>query len=220
MAPSHMTTTTLKVEGMTCGACTSAVESGLQNLDGVGSVSVSLVMERAVVSHDASRISAQEIRDVVEDRGFDAEVLASDGVEDEDEDEEGLLLGGEEAGSGLTVTTVRVGGMTCGACTSAVEGAFKNVAGVKSFSISLLSERAVVEHDAEILSPEQVAEMIEDTGFDAEIVESKEAEPVVGATTKSRRRSERRKLVTTTVAIEGMTCGACTSAVEGGFKDI
>jgi Cu+-exporting ATPase len=221
--PTHMTTTTLKVEGMTCGACTSAVESGLQNLDGVGSVSVSLVMERAVVSHDASRISAQEIRDVVEDRGFDAEVLASDGgVEEEDEDEEGLLLGGggeEEERSGLTVTTVKVGGMTCGACTSAVEGAFKNVAGVKRFSISLLSERAVVEHDKEILSPEQVAEMIEDTGFDAEIVESKEAEPVVGAT-KSRRRSERRKLVTTTVAIEGMTCGACTSAVEGGFKDV
>lgn len=223
MAPSHMTTTTLKVEGMTCGACTSAVESGLQNLDGIGSVSVSLVMERAVVSHDASRISAQEIRDVVEDRGFDAEVLASDGgdlVGEEGDEEEGLLLGGEEEErSGLTVTTVKVGGMTCGACTSAVEGAFKNVAGVKSFSISLLSERAVVEHDTGILSPEQISEMIEDTGFDAEIVESKEAEPVVGAT-KSRRRSERRKLVTTTVAIEGMTCGACTSAVEGGFKDI
>jgi Cu+-exporting ATPase len=157
-----MTTTTLKVEGMTCGACTSAVESGLQNLDGVGSVSVSLVMERAVVSHDASKISAQEIRDVVEDRGFDAEVLASDGAARsdamEDEDEEGLLLGGEEERSGTTVTTIKVGGMTCGACTSAVEGAFKNVAGVKSFSISLLSERAVVEHDTEILSPEQVAE--------------------------------------------------------------
>jgi Cu+-exporting ATPase len=90
---------------------------------------------------------------------------------------------------------------------------------VKSFSISLLSERAVVEHDTEILSPEQVAEMIEDTGFDAEIVESKQAEPVISAS-KPRRRSERRKLVTTTVAIEGMTCGACTSAVEGGFKDI
>jgi Cu+-exporting ATPase len=224
MAPTHMTTTTLKVEGMTCGACTSAVESGLQPLDGVGSVSVSLVMERAVVSHDASRISAQEIREVIEDRGFDAEVLASDGParsEDEEDDEEGLLLlgGGEKEHTELRTTTIKVGGMTCGACTSAVEGAFKNVAGVKSFSISLLSERAVVEHDARILTPEQVAEMIEDTGFDAEIVESKQAEPVEGVT-KSRRRSERRKLVTTTVAIDGMTCGACTSAVEGGFKDV
>jgi Cu+-exporting ATPase len=97
MAPTHMTTTTLKVEGMTCGACTSAVESGLQGLEGVGSVSVSLVMERAVVSHDASKISAQEIRDIVEDRGFDAEVLASDGAAPSGEDEEeGLLLGEEE----------------------------------------------------------------------------------------------------------------------------
>lgn len=220
--PTHMTTTTLKVEGMTCGACTSAVESGLQPLDGVGSVSVSLVMERAVVSHDASRISAQEIRDIIEDRGFDAEVLASDGPGQGGEDEEeGLLLGGEdEAQSSLRATTIKVGGMTCGACTSAVEGAFKDVAGVKTFSISLLSERAVVEHDADILSPEQVAEMIEDTGFDAEIVESKQAEPIAGATARSRRRSERRKLVTTTVAIEGMTCGACTSAVEGGFKEM
>ena len=24
---------------------------------------------------------------------------------------------------------------------------------------------------------------------------------------------------TTTVAVEGMTCGACTSALEGGFKE-
>ncbi|KAM0719863.1 hypothetical protein Q7P37_003998 [Cladosporium fusiforme] len=222
MAPTHMTTTTLKVEGMTCGACTSAVESGLQPLDGVGSVSVSLVMERAVVSHDAGRISAQQIREIVEDRGFDAEVLASDGPEtgsSDEGEEEGLLLGGEDSQiSTLRATTVKVGGMTCGACTSAVEGAFKDVAGVKSFSISLLSERAVVEHDADILSPEQVAEMIEDTGFDAEIVESKQAQSVEGVA-KSRRRSEKRKLVTTTVAIEGMTCGACTSAVEGGFKE-
>lgn len=223
MAPAapHMTTTTLKVGGMTCGACTSAVESGLQALEGVGSVSVSLVMERAVVAHDAARVSAAEIREVVEDRGFDAEVLASDGPgEDEQgkDEEEGLLVGQEVQG-GLRTTTVKVGGMTCGACTSAVEGAFKDVAGVKTFSISLLSERAVVEHDAGLLAPEKVVELIEDTGFDAEIVDSKEAEPVVGAG-KSRRRSIKRKLVTTTVAIEGMTCGACTSAVEGGFKEV
>ena len=83
-------------------------------------------MERAVVSHDASKISAEEIRDVVEDRGFDAEVLASDGaarsdgMQDEDEDEEGLLLGEEDGRSRLAVTTIKVSGMTCGACTSAV----------------------------------------------------------------------------------------------------
>ncbi|KAK3670137.1 Cu(2+)-transporting P-type ATPase [Recurvomyces mirabilis] len=215
----HMTTTTLKVEGMTCGACTSSVEAGFKDVDGVGNVSVSLVMERAVVTHDGNKISAQQIRDIVEDRGFDAEVLSSDGPEtvlfdvEDDEETEQIL------GTGLSTTTLYVGGMTCGACTSAVEGAFRNVPGITSFSISLLSERAVIEHDASIMSPEKLAETIEDTGFDAEVVETKAAEPAKSKT-RSRQNSVSRKTMTTTIAIEGMTCGACTSAVEGGFKDL
>ncbi|KAG7127874.1 Copper-transporting ATPase ccc2 like protein [Verticillium longisporum] len=74
----HMATTTLQVGGMTCGACTSAVESGFKGVEGVGNVSVSLVMERAVVLHDPQHISAEQIQQIIEDRGFDAEVLATD----------------------------------------------------------------------------------------------------------------------------------------------
>ena len=76
--PAHMATTTLKIGGMTCGACTSAVESGFKGVDGVGSVSVSLVMERAVIMHDPQKITAEKIQEIIEDRGFDAQVLATD----------------------------------------------------------------------------------------------------------------------------------------------
>lgn len=223
-ASAHLTTTTLRVEGMTCGACTSAVESGLNDVPGVGSVSVSLVMERAVVMHDNSQISAEEVREIIDDRGFDATVLSSDlpmhvglGVIDEsdEEDEEEL----EGPNTGLAVTTLSVGGMTCGACTSAVEGAFKDVPGIKTFSISLLSERAVLEHDPSIISAEKIAETIEDTGFDASVVETKLSEPVLKRS-KARQGSKKGALVQTIVAIEGMTCGACTSAVQGGFDDL
>ncbi|KAG9237365.1 P-type ATPase-like protein [Amylocarpus encephaloides] len=222
--PAHMATTTLKVGGMTCGACTSAVESGFKDVDGIGNVSVSLVMERAVIMHDPQKISAERIQETIEDRGFDAEVLATDlqspvfnrngYLYDEGED------GEEETDTATTTTTLAVGGMTCGACTSAVEGGFTDVAGVKNFSISLLSERAVVEHDASILSAEQIAEIIEDRGFDATIVESQKS--AGSQSEKGRRGSNASKeiVATTTVAIEGMTCGACTSAVEGGFQDL
>ena len=207
---------------MTCGACTSSVESGLKDVEGVGSVSVSLVMERAVVTHDADKIGAEQIRDMIDDRGFDATVISSDRPEtplfdvlDEVElDEETDLLG-----SGISATTLHVGGMTCGACTSAVEGAFKDVPGIKSFSISLLSERAVIEHDPSIITPEKLAETIEDTGFDAEVLETKASE-TVAAKPKRRRKSTGKRFTTTTIAIDGMTCGACTSAVESGFKDV
>ncbi|KAJ8058143.1 hypothetical protein OCU04_013000 [Sclerotinia nivalis] len=223
----HMATTTVKVGGMTCGACTSAVESGFKGVDGIGNVSVSLVMERAVIIHDPERVPAEKIQEIIEDRGFDAEVLATDlpspmfnrdgHIDDASDisDDEGTK------NAPTTTTTLAVEGMTCGACTSAVEGGFKDVPGVKTFSISLLSERAVVEHDTTILSAEQIAEIIEDRGFGATIVESNTATPP-SRTRKSRRDSSsiKEKIATTTIAIEGMTCGACTSAVEGGFKDL
>ncbi|KXS95114.1 hypothetical protein AC579_3003 [Pseudocercospora musae] len=215
----HMTTTTLKVDGMTCGACTSSVEAAFKDVRGVGSVSVSLVMERAVVTHDAEKVSAAEIRGMIEDRGFDAEVLSSDTPEaplfhvSDGEHAEDIL------GSGMSITTIHVGGMTCGACTSAIEGAFKHVPGIRKFDIALLSERAVIEHDPSIIPAEKLAETIEDTGFDAEILETKASEPSASKP-KQRRKSVQKQLTTTTIAIDGMTCGACTSAVEGAFKHL
>jgi Cu+-exporting ATPase len=218
----HMATTTLRVGGMTCGACTSSVEAGFKGVDGVGHVSVSLVMERAVVMHDPQKISAEKIQEIIDDRGFEAEVLATD-LPSPIFSRSDPFLGGsaidEEDDALLTTTTLAVEGMTCGACTSAVEGGFKDVPGVKNFSISLLSERAVVEHDANLLSPAQIAEIIEDRGFGATVLDSQKSLPTKQ---KSQRRSSRNEhqMATTKVSIEGMTCGACTSAVEGGFKDL
>ncbi|KAG0645930.1 Copper-transporting ATPase 2 [Hyphodiscus hymeniophilus] len=221
----HMATTTLKVGGMTCGACTSAVESGFKGVDGVGNVSVSLVMERAVVIHDPQKITAEKVQGIIEDRGFDAEVLATDLpspifdrngylYEENDDTEE------EEEASGITTTTLAVEGMTCGACTSAVESGFTNLAGVKHFSLSLLSGRAVIEHDASILSPEKIAEIVEDRGFRAVIVESTLMAHTKGIKARRGSLGQKARVATTTVAIEGMTCGACTSAIEGGFKNL
>ncbi|KAM3510390.1 hypothetical protein MY10362_000014 [Beauveria mimosiformis] len=205
----HMATTTLRVSGMTCGACTSAVEAGFKGLEGVGSVSVSLIMERAVVLHNPAKISAAEIQEIIEDRGFDAQVLATDLPSPVASRHPSLSVE-----PSTIATTLAIEGMTCGACTSAVEGGFKDVPGVKSFSISLLSERAVIEHDPSLLTAEQIAEIIEDRGFGAEIIDSVRAVPADKADEASS------TVATTTVAIEGMTCGACTSAVEGGFTGV
>lgn len=196
---------------------------------------MSLVMERAVVVHDPQRITAEAVQAIIEERGFEAEVLFTDlpspvAVPTRrsaayDRSLDGGSGTNEDSEPPVTQTTVAIKGMTCGACTSAVEGAFKGVDGVKSFSISLLSERAVLEHDASKLSAQQIVDKIEDCGFDATIVESEVRSRIRadGAATDLDAESDGRKRpssTTTTVAIEGMTCGACTSAVEGGFKDV
>lgn len=173
-------------------------------------------MERAVIVHDPTRISAQEIRDIIEDRGFDAEVLATDLVSPRVDNMDGAFAEAAHDAPKYVGTVVAIEGMTCGACTSAIEGAFQDVAGVKNFSISLLSERAVIDHDPTVLSSEQIAEMIEERGFGATVVETQELE----VEKKSGPATTPANQAITTVGIEGMTCGACTSAVESGFKDV
>ncbi|KAI0474871.1 heavy metal translocatin [Xylaria cf. heliscus] len=216
--PVRWATTTLRVGGMTCGSCTSSVEAGFKGVEGVGNVSVSLVMERAVVMHDPQLISAEQIQDIIEDRGFEAEVLSTDVPSSTTSTKNTSAAHREDDGPTTTVTTIAIEGMTCGACTSAVEGGFADVSGVKHFSISLLSERAVIEHDATLLPADKIVEIIEDRGFGATLIDSEEARP--GKDTTSGDDDSKPTAATTTIAIDGMTCGACTSAVEGGFTGL
>ncbi|KAI9761325.1 MAG: hypothetical protein M4579_001115 [Chaenotheca gracillima] len=217
----HMATTTLRVEGMTCGACTAAIESGLKDVQGVGSVSVSLMMGRAVVMHDPKLVPAERVQELIEDRGFDAEILSTDipsqSLSTSTNNTHTGTISAEQSKPKIWSTTIAVEGMTCGACTSAVEGGFKDVPGLKTFSISLLSERAVIEHDPSILSESQITDIIEDRGFGATVVDSK---PSQSEKQYSGIEEDVPESTTTTVAIEGMTCGACTSAIEGGFDGL
>lgn len=197
---------------MTCGACTSAVEGAFKDVVGAGEVSVSLVMGRAVVHHDPVALPPTKIAEIIDDRGFDAEVLSTDTPAGADNNGSGW----KGNGSPTATTTVAVEGMTCGACTSAVEGGLKDVAGVKSVSVSLLSERAVVEHDAVLITPAQIAEIIEDRGFGATVMDTKTRETQSEGTGSTETAPQ---LLSTTVSVEGMTCGACTSSVANAVQD-
>ena len=60
-------TTTLHVEGMTCGGCATAVKLVLQKTPGVISAKVSYEEKRAVVSYDASKTTPAKIAAAVAD---------------------------------------------------------------------------------------------------------------------------------------------------------
>lgn len=210
-----MATTTVKVDGMTCGACTSAVESAFKRVDGAGDVSVSLIMGRAAVQHDPTMLAPAKVAEMIEDCGFDASVLSTE------DHTKGM---GTAIPDGLSTpgstTTFAIEGMTCGACTSAVESGLKDVAGVNSVSVSLLSERAVVEHDAEVITPEQLAGVVEDRGFGARVLETTTSSAgLKDSSTLANGLEDKKGRMVTTVAVGGMTCGACTSSVQNAFEN-
>src|SRR6187399_183391 len=70
-------TTTLAIEGMTCGACTSSVEGGFDGVDGVLRFNISLLAERAMITHDPTKLTAEKLVEIIEERGFGASILST-----------------------------------------------------------------------------------------------------------------------------------------------
>lgn len=59
---------TMKIDGMSCAHCVSAVDKALTNLDGVNVEKVGI--GSATVSYDPSAVSEQAITDAVADEGY------------------------------------------------------------------------------------------------------------------------------------------------------
>ena len=66
-----MESTTIKVQGMTCGGCVASVERVLRALEGVGKVDVSLERAQATVEFDATRVKLGDLHAAIEDAGYD-----------------------------------------------------------------------------------------------------------------------------------------------------
>lgn len=64
-----MSNVTLKVEGMSCGHCVSAVEGAVKGAGAVGKVD--LAAKTVAIEYDESRVSLDAIKDAIEDQGYD-----------------------------------------------------------------------------------------------------------------------------------------------------
>ncbi len=62
--------------------------------------------------------------------------------------------------------TIKIGGMTCAACSSRVEKALSKVEGVSSASVNLATETAAVEFDPEKIQLPEIEEVVRKTGYE------------------------------------------------------
>jgi len=66
-----METTTLHISGMTCMGCVSSVTRVLKATPGVTDAQVTLQPAQAVVHYDASQTQLAQLKQAVEDAGFE-----------------------------------------------------------------------------------------------------------------------------------------------------
>jgi Cu+-exporting ATPase len=76
---------TLKIGGMTCAMCVQAIEDVLNRIEGISQVTVNLAAEKAYVTYNPLMTSVSEMRDAIEDLGY--EYLGLEGEIDEDTEE-------------------------------------------------------------------------------------------------------------------------------------
>ena len=136
------------VGGMTCAACSAAVERAVRRVEGVQSASVNLILEKLTVEAPQDFDEDLVVR-AVEKAGYTAEAISKGSV---------LRFG--------------VGGMTCAACSAAVERAVKRIAGVRSASVNLVTGMAEVEYDGAQTRPSEIKAAVVKAGYT--VIEQKE----------------------------------------------
>ena len=106
----------LPIDGMTCASCAGRVEKALTKVPGVRSVNVNLATEQARIEAPVDSLPA-------------------------------LVEAVQQAGYSVPAHSLEldISGMTCASCAGRVEKALAKVAGVKSVSVNLATERARIE---------------------------------------------------------------------------
>ncbi len=67
-----METTTIKVDGMTCGGCSGSVTRVLSELPGVAKAEVTLEPGQAIVDFNPAEVTREALCAAIDDAGFEA----------------------------------------------------------------------------------------------------------------------------------------------------
>ncbi|KAJ1979200.1 Cu(2+)-transporting P-type ATPase [Dimargaris xerosporica] len=96
---------------------------------------------------------------------------------------------------GLAQAQLEVRGMTCASCVASIESAIQGLSGVSAITVSLLAQRATVTYDPDLITDFEVAEAINNIGFDASLLSEANNGHIE-------------------LQIFGMTCASCVGSIE------
>ncbi len=130
----------LKLTGMTCTSCAQTIEKALSKAKGVSEAAVNFANETAYVTYNEKVTSEKGLTKVIEGTGYNV-------------------------AKGTQRIILRIGGMTCAACTQTIEKALKKTEGVQEANVNLATEKAMVVYNSAQIGYEEIKKAVEDTGY-------------------------------------------------------
>ena len=148
-------TTLLRVRGLSCAACTNAVERAARRVPGVASASSSLLAGTAVVtwcSPPPRRCGTPEdVAEAIRSAGYSADVVDA---------------------SAARRVAFRVTGMCCAACPTRIAAALRAVPGVGAVAIDEPDCKVSVAFDGVEAAPRALRDALQRLGYEAELLEA------------------------------------------------
>jgi Cu+-exporting ATPase len=132
--------TSLHITGMTCAACATRIEKGLNRIDGVEEANVNLALEKSLIKYDPKMVSDKDFEKKIIDLGY--------GIAKEKKE--------------FAIT-----GMTCAACATRIEKGLYKLEGISNVNVNLALENATVEYNPAQTSVADIIGRVEKLGYKA-----------------------------------------------------
>jgi len=136
-------TETLDIRGMTCSACAAANERAVRKLPGVAEASVNFAAETLSVRFDDAAASVEAIKAAVKKAGYEAAERVTD-----------------------REVSIPVGGMTCTACSAAIERSLRKLPGIRVAAVNFATEKATVSYDPSAVRLSEIKGAIRKAGYE------------------------------------------------------
>ncbi|XP_053494325.1 copper-transporting ATPase 2 [Ictalurus furcatus] len=212
------------IKGMTCNSCVESIEEVISQKTGVHAITVYLKEQKGIITFDPRVTRPAELRDAIEDMGFEASVEQDSGLND--------VLHSRQASKKSTSSHlknmtpprtmpqtpkssvnstrievpeeektqkcfVRVTGMTCASCVANIERKLHKHTGIKSVLVALMAGKAEIRYDPDYVDSEQIVKLITGLGFGASLMDE-------GAVSNG----------LLDLSVTGMTCASCVHNIE------
>uniref|UniRef100_A0A2K6KLG4 Copper-transporting ATPase 2 n=1 Tax=Rhinopithecus bieti TaxID=61621 RepID=A0A2K6KLG4_RHIBE len=246
--PAQEAVVKLRVEGMTCQSCVGSIEGKVGKLQGVVRVKVSLSNQEAVITYQPYLIQPEDLRDHVNDMGFEAAIknkvaplslgpidierLQSTNPKRPLSSANQNFNNSETLGhQGRNVVTLqlRIDGMHCKSCVLNIEENIGQLLGVQSIQVSLENKTAQVQYDPSCTSPvalQMAIEALPPGNFKVSLPDAAEGSGIDHRSSSSHslgsspRNQVQSTCSTTLIAIAGMTCASCVHTIEGMISQL
>ncbi|MDP4094356.1 MAG: heavy metal translocating P-type ATPase [Bacillota bacterium] len=140
---------TLIINGMTCAACARTIERVTKKLDGVIESNVNFATEKLNITFDEQRLTMDEVRNAISKAGY--------GAKEEVSEKEVYLP---------------IEGMTCTACSKAIERAVGRLEGIEAVNVNFASEKAYIKYKSETVRLSDIRQAIRKAGYKALLAEN------------------------------------------------